>query len=72
MRQKAGIKTERAQRMERVLLAVQSGARNWEAMRRATRLNDDHLGMVLTQLFEERLIRTRTVNGERIYLPVYR
>ena len=52
---------------ERVLKAIEGGARTWEALQKETRLNDERLGFALVELFELRKIWTGQKNGERVY-----
>ena len=40
----------------RVLEALQDGVHTWSEIQAATKLNDDYLGIVIAELFEERKV----------------
>lgn len=49
--------------------AIRDGYRDWRALIKRTRLDDEQLGLALVDLiFDKRSIRPRTINGERVYI----
>ena len=52
---------------ERILNALQTGARTWDDLRELTKISDERLGFVLSDLFDLRKIWTVTRNGVRVY-----
>lgn len=52
---------------ERILNALQTGARTWDDLRELTKISDERLGFTLGELFDLRKIWTVTRNGVRVY-----
>lgn len=52
---------------QRVLNALQTGARDWEYLKVTAKLNDERLGLTLNALLNDRLIWTVQHNDKRLY-----
>jgi hypothetical protein len=65
MREKYYTSSESEQ--ERVLDAIKGGAAGWYQVKRASGLGEDRLGLVFSDLFADRKIRTLSLGGTRVY-----
>lgn len=54
-------------RQQRLVEALQNGARTWDELRAALKINDDNLGFTLSELLDQRKIWTAEREGVRIY-----
>ncbi len=54
-------------RQQRLLDALQGGARTWDELRAALKINDDNLGFTISELLDLRKIWTAERGGVRIY-----
>jgi hypothetical protein len=50
-----------------VLAILQDRAHTWSQIQAATQFNDDYLGIVLGELFLQRLVRTESKGDVRMY-----
>ena len=51
----------------RVLKAIEGGARTWDEIKAATKISDDHLGLVLGELLTQKRVRTEVRGNVRVY-----
>jgi hypothetical protein len=54
-------------RQQRLLDALQGGARTWDELRAVLKINDDNLGFTISELLDLRKIWTAERDGVRIY-----
>ncbi|MDQ3819700.1 MAG: hypothetical protein M3362_18775 [Acidobacteriota bacterium] len=52
---------------DRILSALQTGARTWDNLRELTKLSEDRLGFIIGELLELRKIWTISRNDVRVY-----
>ncbi len=66
-KQKGGIAVTNVAPQQRVLNALQAGARDWEYLKLTAKLNDERLGLTLNALLNDRLIWTVQRDDVRLY-----
>ena len=54
-------------RQQRLLDALQGGARTWDELRAVLKINDDNLGFTISELLDLRKIWTEERDGVRVY-----